>query len=94
MIEMLELRRLNNKESEFKNELIENGFNEMIVNLLVNRGYNKETIIALLSTGYSETLPKYNDITNVQIGADIIESHIANGSTICIFGDYDSDGAN
>ena len=91
---MLELRRLNNKESEFKNELIENGFNEMIVNLLVNRGYDKETIIALLSTGYSETLPKYNDITNVQIGADIIESHIANGSTICIFGDYDSDGAN
>lgn len=91
---MLELRRLNNKESKFKNELIENGFNKMIVNLLVNRGYDKETIIALLSTGYSETLPKYNDITNVQIGADIIESHIANGSTICIFGDYDSDGAN
>ena len=91
---MIKLNKIDNITSEFKNELIENGHNEMIVNLLVNRGYNEEIISALLSTGYSETLPEYNNITNVQIGADIIESHIANNSTICIFGDYDSDGAN
>ena len=91
---MIKLNKINNITSEFKNELVENGYNEMIVNLLVNRGYNEEIISALLSTGYSETLPEYNNITNVEIGADIIESHIANNSTICIFGDYDSDGAN
>ena len=91
---MIKLNKINNITSEFKNELVKNGYNEMIVNLLVNRGYNEEIISALLSTGYSETLPEYNNITNVQIGADIIESHIANNSTICIFGDYDSDGAN
>ena len=91
---MIKLNKIDNITSEFKNELIENGHNEMIVNLLVNRGYDEEIISALLSTGYSETLPEYNNITNVEIGADIIESHIANNSTICIFGDYDSDGAN
>ena len=91
---MIKLNKINNITSEFKNELVENGYNEMIVNLLVNRGYDEEIISALLSTGYSETLPEYNNITNVEIGADIIESHIANNSTICIFGDYDSDGAN
>ena len=91
---MIKLNKINNITSEFKNELVENGYNEMIVNLLVNRGYNEEIISALLSTGYSETLPEYNNITNVEVGADIIESHIANNSTICIFGDYDSDGAN
>ena len=67
---------------------------DLIKRVLTNRGYDKDIIDALLNTGYSNELPLYNDITNVQIGADIIESHIANGSTICIFGDYDSDGAN
>ena len=67
---------------------------DLVKRVLINRGYDKDIIDALLNTGYSNELPKYNDITNVQIGADIIESHIANGSTICIFGDYDSDGAN
>ena len=43
---------------------------------------DEEIINALLSTGYSEELPAYNDITNVETGADIIESHIANNSTI------------
>ena len=67
---------------------------DLIKRVLTNRDYDKDIIDALLNTGYSNELPLYNDITNVQIGADIIESHIANGSTICIFGDYDSDGAN
>ena len=66
--------------------------NELITKVLINRGYDEEIINALLSTGYSEELPAYNDITNVEIGADIIESHIANNSTIHIFADYDADG--
>ena len=67
---------------------------ELIKRVLINRGYDKDIIDALLETGYSNELPAYNDLTNVNIGADIIESHIANGSTIYIFGDYDSDGVN
>ena len=66
--------------------------NELITKVLINRGYDEEIINALLSTGYSEELPAYNDITNVETGADIIESHIANNSTIHIFADYDADG--
>ena len=58
--------------------------NELITKVLINRGYDEEIINALLSTGYSEELPAYNDITNVEIGADIIESHIANNSTFVI----------
>ena len=66
----------------------------LIRRVLINRGYDKDIIDALLNIGYSNELPPYNDLTNVKIGADIIESHIANGSTIYIFGDYDSDGVN
>ena len=91
---MINLATTNNINNELKTNLIENGFNELIVNLLVNRGYDAELIETLLSTGYSETMPRYNDLINVEIGADIIQSHIANNSTIYIFGDYDSDGIN
>ena len=91
---MINLTTTNNINNELKMNLIENGFNELIVNLLVNRGYDQELIETLLSTGYSETMPRYNDLINVEIGADIIQSHIANNSTIYIFGDYDSDGIN
>lgn len=70
------------------------GHNEMVVNVLVNRGYDKEIIESLLETGYSNELPPYDDLINVKVGADIISSHIANGSEIWIFGDYDSDGVN
>ena len=91
---MINLTTTNNINNELKANLIENGFNELIVNLLVNRGYNQELIETLLSTGYSETMPCYNDLINVEVGADIIQSHIANDSTIYIFGDYDSDGIN
>ena len=91
---MINLTTTNNINNELKTNLIENGFNELIVNLLVNRGYDAELIETLLSTGYSETMPRYNDLINVEIGADIIQSHIANNSTIYIFGDYDSDGIN
>ena len=91
---MLNLKRINSIDNNIKQNLIENGYNEMIINLLVNRGYNEELITALLSTGYSDEMPRYNDLMNVEIGADIIESHIANGSNIFIYGDYDSDGIN
>ena len=56
----------------------------LIRRVLINRGYDKDIIDALLSTGYSNELPVYDDLTNVKIGADIIESHIANGSKIFI----------
>ena len=91
---MLELNRIKDMNNELKQELIENGYDEFVVNLLVNRGYDKSVIDALLSIGYSEEMPSYNNLTNVNVGADIIESHIANGSVICIYGDYDSDGVN
>ena len=39
-------------------------------------------------------MPEYKNIKNVEVGADLIESHIAAGSKIYIFGDYDSDGVN
>ncbi len=91
---MLELNKIKNMNNELKQELIENGYDEFIVNLLVNRGYDKSIINALLSVGYSDEMPSYNNLTNVGVGADIIESHIANGSTIYIYGDYDSDGVN
>lgn len=91
---MLELRKLDDINNNLKQELIDNGYNEMIVNLLVNRGYDENLISTLLATGYSDSMPKYNDLTNIEIGADIIQSHIANGSTIYIYGDYDSDGIN
>lgn len=91
---MISLTTTNNINNNLKTNLVENGFNEIIVNLLVNRGYDQEIIEALLSTGYSETMPSYNDLINVEIGADIIESHIANHSNIYIYGDYDSDGIN
>ena len=86
------LKRRMNQNNKLKNLLT--GYNEMVVNVLVNRGYNKEIIESLLETGYSNELPSYNDLTNVEVGADIISSHIANGSEIYIFGDYDSDGVN
>ena len=91
---MLNLKRINSIDNKIKQNLIDNGYNEMIINLLINRGYDEELITALLSTGYSEEMPRYNDLVNVEIGADIIESHIANGSNIFIYGDYDSDGIN
>ena len=81
---MINLTKMNNINNNLKQELINNGYNEMIVDLLVNRGYDEELISTLLSIGYSESMPKYNDIINVEIGADIIESHIANGSNIFI----------
>ena len=71
-----------------------NSEEELIKRVLINRGYDIEIIDALLNVGYSQELPMYNDLTNVSVGADIIESHIANGSNIFIFGDYDSDGVN
>ena len=71
-----------------------NSEEELIKRVLINRGYDIEIIDALLNVGYSQELPMYNDLTNVNVGADIIESHIANGSNIFIFGDYDSDGVN
>ena len=88
------LKKTKDINKDLQKQLIDDGYNELLVNLLVNRGYDKDIIEALLSTGYSNELPLYNDLTNVEIGADIIESHIANGSTIYIFGDYDSDGVN
>ena len=90
----MKLTKLFKANNALKQELIAKGYNERLSNLLVNRGYDKEIILALLETGYSEELPLYNDLINVEVGADIIESHIANGSTIYIFGDYDSDGVN
>ena len=91
---MICLKKIMNRNNSLTQSLVENGYNELLVNLLVNRGYNEDTITTLLNTGYSEDMPKYNDITNVEIGADIIQSHIANGSKIFIFGDSDSDGVN
>ena len=91
---MICLKKMKSRETKLGQTLIDNGYNEMLTNLLINRGYDEEIITALLSTGYSDELPLYNDLTNVEIGADIIESHIANGSDIYIFGDYDSDGVN
>ena len=91
---MINLTTTTNKNNKLKTNLIENGFNELIVNILVNRGYSQELVETLLSTGYSNEMPSYNDLINVEVGADIIESHIANGSIIYIFGDYDSDGIN
>ena len=69
-----------------------NEYDSLITNVLINRGYREDIIEALLSTGYSDEMPSYNDLTNVEIGADIIESHIDNNSIIYIFGDYDVDG--
>ena len=79
---MIYLKKITDKSNE----------TDLITKVLINRGYNEEIINALLNTGYSEELPAYNDLTNIEIGADIIQSHIANDSTIFIFGDYDADG--
>ena len=46
---MLELSRIKDMNNELKQELIENGYDEFVVNLLVNRGYDKSVIDALLS---------------------------------------------
>ena len=81
---MINIKTMNKHNSEEK----------LIKRVLINRGYDIEIIDALLNVGYSQELPMYNDLTNVNVGADIIESHIANGSNIFIFGDYDSDGVN
>ena len=89
----MQLKKIDNKDMELTQSLIDEGYNSLISKVLVNRGYDKEIIDALLNTGYSE-MPEYKNITNVEVGADIIESHIAAGSTIYIFGDYDSDGVN
>ena len=91
---MICLKKIMNKNNNLTQSLVDNGYNELLVKLLVNRGYDENIITTLLNTGYSDEMPKYNDITNVEIGADIIQSHIANGSKIFIFGDYDSDGVN
>jgi single-stranded-DNA-specific exonuclease len=85
---------MENRSDELTQSLMNEGYNELITKVLVNRGYDEEIISALLNTGYSEELPDYNNITNIQTGADIIESHLANGSDVYIFGDYDSDGVN
>ena len=90
----MRLTKLNNINTKLIDELERKGYNSLISKILVNRGYDEELIEALLNTGYADEMPEYNDITNVEIGADIIESHIANSSTIYIFGDYDSDGVN
>ena len=88
------LKKMENRSDELAQSLMNEGYNELITKVLVNRGYDEEIISALLNTGYSEELPDYNNITNIQTGADIIESHLANGSDVYIFGDYDSDGVN
>ena len=90
----MQLKKMENRSNELTQSLIDEGYNQLITKVLVNRGYDEEIISALLNTGYSEELPDYNNITNIQTGADIIESHLANGSDVYIFGDYDSDGVN
>ena len=90
----MQLKKMENRSDELTQSLINEGYNQLITRVLVNRGYDEEIISALLNTGYSEELPDYNNITNIQTGADIIESHLANGSDVYIFGDYDSDGVN
>ena len=89
----MQLRKIDDINKELTDSLINEGYNALITKVLVNRGYNRELIDALLTTGYSE-MPAYKNIKNVEVGADIIESHIAANSTIYIFGDYDSDGVN
>ena len=90
----INLKKINDININVQERLIDLGNNELVTRLLVNRGYDESLVKALLNTGYSEEMPEFNNITNVEIGADIIGSHIANGSTIYIFGDYDSDGVN
>ena len=48
---MLNLKRINSIDNSIKQNLIDTGYNEMIINLLINRGYDEELITALLSTG-------------------------------------------
>ena len=89
----MQLRKIDDKDNNLLNSLIDEGYNSLISKVLVNRGYDRELIDALLTTGYSE-MPEYKNIKNVEVGADLIESHIAADSRIYIFGDYDSDGVN
>ena len=89
----MQLKKINDRDNSLLNSLINEGYNALISKVLVNRGYDRELIDALLTTGYSE-MPEYKNIKNVEVGADLIESHIAAGSKIYIFGDYDSDGVN
>ena len=79
----MQLKKMENRSDELTQSLINEGYNQLITRVLVNRGYDEEIISALLNTGYSEELPDYNNITNIQTGADIIESHLANGSDVC-----------
>ena len=89
----MQLKKINDRDNSLLNSLINEGYNALISKVLVNRGYDRELIDALLTTGYSE-MPEYKNIKNVEVGADLIESHIAADSKIYIFGDYDSDGVN
>ena len=89
----MQLRKIDDINKELTDSLINEGYNALITKVLVNRGYDRELINALLTTGYSE-MPEHKNIKNVEVGADLIESHIAADSKIYIFGDYDSDGVN
>ena len=89
----MQLKKINDRDNSLLNSLISEGYNALISKVLVNRGYDRDLIDALLTTGYSE-MPEYKNIKNVEVGADLIESHIAADSKIYIFGDYDSDGVN
>ena len=89
----MQLRKIEDRDNTLVKSLIDDGYNSLISKVLVNRGYDRELIDALLTTGYSE-MPEYKNIKNVEVGADLIESHIAADSKIYIFGDYDSDGVN
>ena len=89
----MQLRKIEDRDNTLVESLIDEGYNSLISKVLVNRGYDRELKDPLLTTGYSE-MPEYKNIKNVEVGADLIESHIAADSKIYIFGDYDSDGVN
>lgn len=75
-------------------KLLQNKYNvgKELAKFLLGRELSKEVIDALLG---EYVLPKHNNITNVQEGANLIASFLEKeNSAIYIYADYDSDGVN
>lgn len=79
---------LNKEQLDFKNLLIENGFNDVHAHLIAQRNVKD-----LDEARYVYTPAKPNALKGIQEFAEKLAKHIVNGSKISVIADYDCDGA-
>jgi len=82
------------KENKTDEELIKNNpdINPVILQLLFNRGLSIEQLKKFLEPDYQAQLHNPFLFKDMRAAVDLVNSHLAAGAKITIYGDYDADG--